>query len=55
VVAKKKEDVLPFLQMNYEHSFPDGVIDIKSGYKIEELNPKNYKETTEIIGSFNAG
>jgi hypothetical protein len=55
VVAKKKEDVLPFLQMHYTSSFPCGDIDIKSGYTIEEINPKNYKEPTEIISSFNAG
>ena len=55
VVAKKKEDVLPFLQMHYTSSFPCGDIDIRSGYKIEEIIPKNYKEPTEIMSSFNAG
>jgi hypothetical protein len=54
VVAKTKEDVLPLIQSEYDCSL-SGTVDVKSGYVIEEINPKKYKKSTVILESFNAG
>lgn len=54
VVAKSEEEAIEYLKKEY----PDGgcsQIQWKPGYKIEEIKSENYKEPTEILGSYNAG
>ena len=53
VVAKSSEMAIDFLQEKYSSDWGD--VDWKSGYMVTEIKPGNYKESTIILGSYNAG
>ena len=53
VVAKSAETAINFLQEEYPSDWRN--VDWKSGYMVTEIKPNNYKKSTQILGSFNAG
>jgi len=54
VIAETRHKAIMFLKEKYpEEDY--GTIIWKSGYKTKEIKSENYKKTTEIIGSYNAG